>query len=538
MEGNRVAVLRLGTLEYRWALQLQQRYVEARRHDAVGDLLLLVQHPPVITLGRGGGIEDLRVSESALRRLGVGLVQADRGGRATYHGPGQLVVYPIIKLGTPAHPYDPHTYLWRLEEAAIACLNRIGIAAGRQERHPGVWIGEHKIAAVGIALRDGVSCHGLALNVAPSLEHFGLIVPCGLAGKEVTSIARVLGRPVRMEEVEAEFLQAFARVFDVALEPGVQEAPWLVAPAAVGERVERLVGLFRDLRLHTVCEEALCPNIGECWEAGTATFMLLGDICTRHCRFCAVTTGRPLPADPQEPLRVAEAAVRMGLRHVVVTSVARDDLSDGGAAQFAATVAAVRRRLPEATVEVLLPDLGGTVAALQQVVDTRPDVLNHNIETVPRLYPLVQPRKDYRRALGVLDWAGRAGLTTKAGLMVGMGETRGEVIRVMQDLRRAGCQILTLGQYLQPTARCWPVAEYVHPVEFGWYREVGLGLGFGSVVAGPLVRSSYRAGHLLQSGAVACRGVWEGIPPARGRLQVCDGGWSRRGSRDRAHEGV
>jgi lipoic acid synthetase len=503
---SKVTVLRLGTVDYRWALRLQERLVEARRQDVVGDLLLVVQHPPVITFGRGGGAEDLRVSQAALQRLGVDLVQTDRGGRATYHGPGQLVVYPILKLGSPAHPYDPHTYLWRLEESAIACLNQFNIAAGRQEHHPGVWVGENKIAAVGIALAPasanggswrGVTYHGLALNVAPSLEHFQLITPCGLADKGVTSMAQVLGQPPALAAVEAAYLEAFAQVFQVALEFGFQQAPWLIARAPVGEKVEHLAGLFQGLRLHTVCEEALCPNIGECWGGGTATFMLLGDICTRHCRFCAVTPGRPLPPDPLEPDRLAEAAARMGLRHVVITAVARDDLPDGGAAHFATTIAAVRRRCPGVTVEVLIPDFGGSVAALQQVIAARPDVLNHNIETVPRLYPLIQPRKDYRRALSVLAWARRAGLTTKAGLILGMGETRGEVIQVMKDLRRAGCELLTLGQYLQPTARHWPVVEYIHPVEFAWYREVGLALGFQAVAAGPLVRSSYQAGQLF-----------------------------------------
>ena len=503
MGANKVTVLKLGAVEYRWASRLQERLVEARQQDAVDDLLLLGQHHPVITLGRGGGAEDLLVSETVLRRQGFDLVQTDRGGRATYHGPGQLVVYPILKLGTSAHPYDAHAYLWRLEEAAIACLSQFGITAGRQEHHPGVWVGEDKIAAVGIALRQGVSYHGLALNVNPRLEHFRCIIPCGLADKGVTSMARILGWPVDLAAVETAFLEALGRVFEVTLEFGFQEAPWLIATAPVGESVEQLEGLFRDLHLHTVCEEALCPNIGECWNQGTATFMLLGDICTRPCRFCAVTLGRPLPPNPLEPVRLAEAAARMGLRHVVITMVARDDLPDGGAAQVAATIAAVRQRCPGATVEALISDFGGSITALERVIAARPDVLNHNIETVPRLYARVQPRKNYQRALGVLAWARRAGLTTKAGLILGMGEMRGEVIEVMKDLRRVGCELLTLGQYLQPTARHWPVIEHIHPMEFAWYQEVGLALGFRAVAAGPLVRSSYRAGHLLSAGVLS-----------------------------------
>jgi lipoic acid synthetase len=246
--------------------------------------------------------------------------------------------------------------------------------------------------------------------------------------------------------------------------------------------------------VHTVCQAALCPNIGDCWGSGTATFMILGDVCTRHCRFCAVEAGHPLPPDPSERERVAEAAARLGLKHVVVTSVTRDDLPDGGAGHFAATIGALRRRLPGAVVEVLVPDFGGSLAALNEVVAARPDVLNHNVETVPQLYASVQPRADYRRSLGVLEWARRAGLTTKSGLMLGLGETRGEVVSTMRDLRRAGCELLTLGQYLRPQSDCLPVAEYIHPVEFEWYQEVGEAMGFQAIAAGPLVRSSYRAG--------------------------------------------
>jgi lipoic acid synthetase len=489
---RRIAVLRLGVMEYRWALGLMEHMAEARRRDRVGDLLLLVQHPPVITFGQGGGGEDLRVPEATLRRLGVGLFQTERGGRATYHGPGQLVAYPILRLPDD----DLHAYLWRLEQAAIDLLAEYSLAAGRVERQPGVWVNGSKIAAVGVAVRGGVTTHGLALNVAPPMEHFSLIVPCGLADVGVTSMHRELGRPPDMATMEARFVAAFARVFGAEMTWGVQETPWLVVPAPQGEEVEALSALLDDLGLHTVCQEALCPNIRDCWGSGTATFMILGDTCTRHCRFCAVRAARPSPPDTGEPERVAEAAARLGLKHVVVTSVTRDDLPDGGAGHFAATIERLRRRCPGALVEVLVPDFGGALAALDKVIVAHPDILNHNVETVPRLSPSVQPRADYRRSLGLLAWAKRAGLTTKSGLMLGLGETRGEVLAVMQDLRRAGCELLTLGQYLQPTSGCLPVAEYVHPAEFEWYREAGKTMGFRAVAAGPLVRSSYHAGAL------------------------------------------
>jgi lipoic acid synthetase len=226
--------------------------------------------------------------------------------------------------------------------------------------------------------------------------------------------------------------------------------------------------------------------------------MILGDICTRHCRFCAVTVGRPAPVDPAEPEHLAEAAARMGLRHVVVTSVARDDLPDGGAAHFVAVVEALRHHCPEAMIELLAPDFGGSLSAIRQVLAARPDVFNHNLETVPRLFTQVQPRKSYPRALGLLTQAYRAGLVTKSGLMLGLGEKRGEVLAVLRDLRRAGCEVLTLGQYLQPTPRHLPVAEYIHPSEFAWYQEIGAAMGFRAVAAGPLVRSSYHAAEVYQ----------------------------------------
>ncbi|HDN78861.1 MAG TPA: lipoyl synthase [Chloroflexi bacterium] len=275
----------------------------------------------------------------------------------------------------------------------------------------------------------------------------------------------------------------------------LDKAPWLTLPAPDQDVLARMEKLLRGLHLHTVCESALCPNIGECFGRGTATFMILGDVCTRGCRFCAVRKGKPAPPDPEEPERVAEAARRLGLKHVVITSVTRDDLPDGGASHFVATIEAVRCRLPDATIEVLIPDFGGSLRALEQVIAAGPEVINHNLETVPRLYPLVRPRADYRRSLGILAWVKRQAphITTKSGLMLGLGERPHEVEEVLVDLRRVGCDVVTLGQYLQPTERQLPVAEFIPPERFDEYRRQGEKMGFRAVVAGPLVRSSYRA---------------------------------------------
>jgi lipoyl synthase len=284
------------------------------------------------------------------------------------------------------------------------------------------------------------------------------------------------------------------------------------APSRRG-RFPELQQIMREGGLHTVCEEARCPNIGECWGRGTATFQIMGDVCTRACRYCAVTSGRPEGApEPLEPLRVARAAERMGLRHVVVTSVDRDDLEDRGAGHFAATIRAIRRRSPECGIEVLVPDfLGFQDGALRIVLEAAPDVFNHNIETIERFYRRIRPKGDYRRALQLLDdakdvWAElhpeRPPLVTKSGIIVGMGETDEEIVQVMRDLRAHRVDIVTIGQYLQPTERHLPLDRWVTPEQFDGLRRAGEEMGFASVFAGPLVRSSY---HADEQAAVAAQ---------------------------------
>ncbi len=270
--------------------------------------------------------------------------------------------------------------------------------------------------------------------------------------------------------------------------------PWLRAKAGHYERVHDMRVLLGQSRLHTVCESARCPNQGECWTRGTATFMLLGDICTRSCGFCAVTTGRPAPPDPEEPRHVAETSRRLGLRFVVVTSVARDDLKDGGAGHFAATVRAIRELTPGTQVEVLVPDFKAVADSVHAVVESAPTVFNHNLETVERLTKQVRIQARYQRSLDVLRMAKRFGQpVTKTGIMLGLGEMEDEVLQLMRDARDAGCDIFTIGQYLQPTKQHLPVVEFVPPERFKVLEETGYALGFSSVFSGPLVRSSYHA---------------------------------------------
>lgn len=279
-----------------------------------------------------------------------------------------------------------------------------------------------------------------------------------------------------------------------------RKPPWLKVRPPGGGRYARIRGVLRRLGLHTVCEGARCPNIHECWGGGTATLMLLGDICTRGCRFCAVTKGRPEPPDPEEPQKVAEAVAEWGLKYVVLTSVSRDDLPDLGAGQFAKTVEAIKRRNPEALIEVLIPDFRGDVESLKMVVEAKPDVIGHNIETVERLTPLVRDRRaGYRQSLEVLAQIKRLepSIYTKSSLMLGLGETEKEVFQTMRDLRAMGVNFLALGQYLRPTKGHLQVREYIPPERFKLYQKVGEEFGFLTVASGPLVRSSYRAGEFF-----------------------------------------
>ncbi|MBO2518529.1 lipoyl synthase [Limnochorda sp.] len=283
--------------------------------------------------------------------------------------------------------------------------------------------------------------------------------------------------------------------------PPARKPRWLLKPVPNPAGIRRIRGLLDELRLNTVCEDAGCPNRGQCWNDGTATFMILGSHCTRSCGFCKVLTGRPEALDPTEPLRVAQAVKRLGLQHAVITSVARDDLPDGGAEAFARTIEAIRALCPGTTIEVLIPDFKGSVEALARVMEAGPDVLNHNVETVPRLYRRVRPQAKFDRSLFILRKARelRPGVYTKSGLMVGLGEREEEVLEVMQALRGVECDFLTIGQYLQPSPDHLPVEEYITPAQFQRYRELGEALGFLYVASGPFVRSSFDAAAALRA---------------------------------------
>lgn len=497
---SHLQVLDWGLLAYGEALQLQEALVSERLAELSPDRLILVEHPPVVTIGRSGSDDDLRESEDALNGKGASVFRVDRGGMATFHGPGQLVAYPIIKLTRK----DLRLYLNMLLESAATVLKSYGLCPEIRSGKPGIWIGPAKIVSVGVACRRWVTYHGIALNVNVDLDWFSTITPCGDAEGTVTSMEKELGLPLVMDEVKGSFTEAFCRIFGYTsfadLRRRSNERPsWLVLSAANPEAIDRMESELRQLQLNTVCQSARCPNLGECFGRGTATFMILGEICTRNCRFCAVDKGKPDQVDESEPERVAEAVRRLRLKHAVITSVTRDDLSDGGAGHFATTIERIRQYSPGATVEVLVPDFGGSLAALARLFEARPDVFNHDVETVQRLYPLVRPQARYRRSLSILEYAYKSRLKVKSGIMLGLGETEQEILETLTELRRTGCSCVTLGQYLSPSEEHLPIVRYVSPAEFERWAEIAREMGFEEVIAGPLVRSSYRAGELASS---------------------------------------
>ena len=500
----------LGQCNYRDTLDFQHRLLErVQGRDDDTAYLVLVEHvPAVITLGRRARAEHILAAE------GVELIESRRGGDVTWHGPGQLVAYPIVRLTKRRRTM--HGYVRNLEDAVIALLAKFDLAAGRRDGQVGVWVDGRKVAAIGVAVSRWVTYHGLALNVSADMRGFDAIVPCGIQGASVTSVSELLGRDVPISRVKGMLVDALGEALGFETvrraKPGELGEPrkrlprWLRKRIPAGPNASEVKGLIEKLNLSTVCQSAHCPNRAECFDRRTATFMILGDRCTRSCSFCAVSGGPPEAVDPGEGEAVAEACQRLNLQHVVITSVTRDDLPDGGAGHFARVVRAVRNRMPESTIEILTPDFQGELAAIDRAVESGCDVFNHNIETVERLYETVRPHGAYRRSLSVLTRAGQnpRNVRVKSGLMVGLGETRAEVRDVMQDLRDVGCEILTIGQYLAPSQDHLPVARFVEPDEFVEMEVEAKNMGFSAIAAGAFVRSSYRAGELFQAGKLSC----------------------------------
>lgn len=570
----------LGRVAYDEAWDLQRRL-----HLGDHDHLLLLDHPPVYTIGRRGAAgrtqdpahpyPNLRIPAD---QLAAPVYEADRGGDLTFHGPGQLVGYPILTApgrrgGGMA---DTAAYVASLEQGLIASLDDLGLAAGRLKGQPGVWLDAdgarpRKIAAVGVRLKRRRTMHGFALNHTVDLDWFDKIVPCGIADKATTSLLEegiridtkelvelVAGHMVealagqtdsytRIESSNVVFtskpedLSLFSRGFGAGDPVSTRPEPapagesisdrradrpvpvrlgrrldeagvghglplasrkpdWMKVKVQTGEKYRSLKKLSRDLSLTTVCEEAGCPNIFDCWNEGTATFMLLGERCTRACGFCLVDTRRPESVEDSEPERIADAVERLRLDFAVLTMVARDDLDDGGAAHVARTVRAIRQRSPEVGVEVLVSDFAGSRASVSTVCEAKPNIFNHNIETVARLQRAVRPSAGYARSLTVLARAAEQDIPTKSGIIVGMGETMDEVAATLADLHAVGVSIVTIGQYLRPTTNHLPISRWWTPDEFKRLKEIGEDqIGIAHVEASPLTRSSHHAGSVAET---------------------------------------
>lgn len=539
MSSSVLRVRWLGRVAYSEALALQ----ESIFHNGSDNRLLLLEHPHVFTYGPSADLaRNLKCDPT---QVGAEFVAVNRGGDITYHGPGQLVGYPLLtlppKLADSEGPADSVAYVHSVEQMIIDSLRELGLQdVGTMSKYPGVWVNPNgdnprKICAIGVRVSRRRTMHGFALNVSTDLEYMRKhIVPCGISEYAVTSmheegidasikdVAEVVSRHAakmwgnsQLERQDVAWkeslsdLSAFSRgegpgqpvrmmgrLARAGVEGGVdisaRKPDWIRPRVHHGTEVLALKKTLRDASLVTVCEEAGCPNLSECWSSGTATFMVLGERCTRACGFCLIDTQKPLDADHHEPKRVADAVRKMGLSYAVLTMVARDDLVDGGMEHVAQCVRAIRAQDASISVETLISDVRGT-DALQILIDERPDVLNHNVETVPRLQRAVRPSAGYARSLSVLARSKRAGLVTKSGLIVGMGETDDEVVGTLADLAAVGVDIVTIGQYLRPTTNHLPVARWVEPHVFEMYKEVGEAFGIGHVESSPLTRSSYHA---------------------------------------------
>lgn len=547
----------LGRVDYQEARDLQQRLFESSQDDH----LLLLEHQHVFTGGPNTDLSNLLIDPSTVgatyqsTNRGGDITYHGPGQLTGY----PVLSLPGRRGGGLA---ETKAYVHQVEQVLIDALNDLGLKnCGRMSRYPGVWIAPaskepKKIAAIGVRLSRGRTMHGFALNVTTDLSWFDHIVPCGIQDLSVTNL-RNEGIHASMREVVEKIsaraietwgnegsdiaVTAFPqrtkkvdtfqppdsetttqrgevvvllrdrkptkgrqrRLDEVGLSEGLsiteRKPEWMRTRVDLNDGYRRVRSTLRNLELTTVCEEAGCPNIYECWGEDTATFMINGSRCTRACGFCLVDTQQPEPLDKEEPRRVAEAIVKMGLSHVVITAVARDDLEDGGASGFVETLKAIRAETPNAIIETLIPDFAGKTRPLEAVLAAQPDVVNHNLETVARLQRAVRTNSGYARSLTLLARARGHGFITKSGLMTGLGETDDELVSALGDLSAVGVSIVTIGQYLRPTSKHLPVQRWVDPETFELLADSARELGIPHVEAGPLTRSSHKAARGLQS---------------------------------------
>jgi lipoic acid synthetase len=483
---------------FREALELQQRLVEQRKRGETGDTVLIVEHRPVITFGVRQNANKLLIDSGKLAEKGIDVVEIRRGGGATAHNPGQIVIYPILNL-QELHS-GINEYIRKLEQIGIELLEMLGVKSERRRGFPGLWVENRKIASIGVRVSRQITHHGMAININNDLRIFDYIVPCGLEGVEMTSVLNETGKKHSLQEVKSslsKILEDHFKVKSKKQKVKIRRLPeWLKRPMPLAGEYSKTSEIVNTLGLETICMSANCPNRGQCWSKGTATVLILGNICTRGCKFCSVAKGRPEPIDATEPGRVAELAKRLNLKYLVITSVNRDDLEDGGAGHFRDCIREVRKQCSNVKFEILTPDFKDCQEeAVKILKEVQPFVFAHNVETVPGLYKKARSGGDYQRSLNLLRIAKEVfgEMSTKSSIMLGLGESDEEVEQVLRDLRTVGCERITIGQYLKPSKNSLEVVEYITPEKFEWWRQRAIEFGFNWVISAPFARSSYFA---------------------------------------------
>jgi len=491
-----------GLSNYREILQLQYELRDKRRRGEILNTVLFVEHPAVITLGARKTANKLLTGRDVLAQKNIDVAEVRRGGGITAHNPGQLVFYPILNLKDLR--LGVSEYIRELEETGKELLEQLGVHTKRKKGFPGLWVSDKKkIASIGVRVSKFIAYHGMAINIRNDLGIFDFIAPCGLDKVEITSVQKETGRQYSMNQVKKQLTQLLIRHFSTSNEPRAATSheprklpPWLRRPLPAGKTYNRTNNILRSLGLKTICTNANCPNRGQCWGRGTATVLILGNVCTRNCKFCSVPKGKPQPPDPTEPKRLAEMVKQMQLKYLVITSVDRDDLPDCGAGHFRNCINTVREHCPDMKFEILTPDFRGCqTQAIKILTDALPFVFAHNLETVPSLYPVARMGANYKQSLNLLESVKQTyqNTQTKSSIMLGLGETDDEVEHLLKDLHSVGCDRITIGQYLKPSRNSLEVVEYVRPEKFDFWKQKAISLGFSWVMSSPFTRSSYFA---------------------------------------------
>jgi lipoic acid synthetase len=492
MSNNAINIIDCGLKDYQSVLVLQEKAHQDLLNDTGKDTIFIVEHPPVITLGARNSANKLTKDADAIKQAGIEIFQTRRGGGTTAHNPGQIVVYPIINLKKRSLGVSDFVHL--LEKIGIEFLSQLGLNCSTKKGFPGLWINDKKIASIGVQVKKWITCHGIAININNNLSIFDLIVPCGLDNIKMTSVQIELGRKVNINDAKNNLKKILSKYF---IDTNKRRLPdWLKRPLPAGDSFNNTSSIIEKLGAETICTNANCPNKWLCWSKGIATVLILGNICTRNCKFCSVKKGTPLPPDKNEPQKVTELAKQLKIKYLVITSVTRDDLPDGGAAQFRDCLNATRQKISDVKFELLVPDFKSCQQKAIEILSTAlPFVFGHNLETVPRLYKTARSDADYQASLKLLEMAKKILPNTqiKSAIMLGLGETDDEIEGVLKDLRNVGCDRIAIGQYLKPSKDSLDVVEYLHPDKFDYWGDYAREIGFSWVMSSPFTRSSYNA---------------------------------------------